>query len=92
MIIIDCSEYGPVGPYIADEDEMSGIMAFAEHMIDTHPEPWLLKWAADWEMALAWESVMEQPIGAAWYGRCLLVQAVMGLLGRRLPKVQVISN
>lgn len=92
MLIIDCSEYGPVGPWFGEEDEMSDYLDFAQHMIDIHPEDWLLKWAADWEAALAWESVMEHPVGSTWYGRCLLVQAVLGLLGKRIPEVQVISR
>ena len=92
MLIIDCSEYGPVGPWIGDATQATEIMDFAQHMLEVHPVEWLLKWAADWEMALAWESIMEESVGDSWYGRCLLVQAVMGLLGKRLPKVQVISN
>jgi len=91
-MIIDCSEYGPVGPWIGSPEQISGILEFAEHMLSVHSVEWLLKWAADWEMALAWESVMEDSVGETWYGRCLLVQAVMGLLGKRLPRVQVISN
>lgn len=91
MLIIDCSEYGPVGPWIGDAEQMAGFLDFAAHMIEVHTEDWLAKWTADWEMALAWESVMEDSVGELWYGRCLLVQAVLGLQGRRVPQVQVIS-
>ena len=92
MLIIDCSDYGPVGPWVGNTTEATEIMEFAQHMLEVHPTEWLLKWAANWEMALAWESVMEESVSEAWYGRCLLVQAVMGLLGKRIPRVQVISN
>ena len=91
MIIIDCSDYGPVGPYIADREEMSNYLAFAELMIQTHSDDWLDSWVDRWEMALAWDSVMEE-VGEAWYSRCMLLQTVQGLRGRRVPKVQVISR
>lgn len=92
MIIIDCSDYGPVAPYISSADELSGYLDYAQHIIDTNDAAWITRWIDNWEMALAWESVMEDSVGESWYGRCLLVQAVLGLQGKRVPKVQVISN
>ena len=92
MIIIDCSEYGPVAPYITTAEDLSGILDFAQHIIDSNTTEWIEKWLDNWEMALAWDSVMSDSIGDPWYGRCLLVQAVYGLQGVRVPKTQVISN
>lgn len=91
-MIVDCSDYGPVGPWVGTVEEVASILEFAQHMIDVHDENWLLRWVDDWCMALAWESVMEDPVGDAWYGRCLLLQAVQGLQGTRTPRVQVISG
>jgi hypothetical protein len=92
MMIIDCSDYGPVAPWIGTREEMAGFLAYAEHMIQTHSEDFLNTWDDRWQMALAWESVMEDDVPEEWYARCLLLQAVSGLRGKRLPKVQVISN
>jgi hypothetical protein len=91
MMIVDCSEYGPVAPWIGTPEEMAGFMTFAENMILTHSTEFLDAWQDRWEMALAWESVMET-VGEVWYARCLLLQAVQGLRGQRIPRVQVISQ
>ena len=91
MIIIDCSDYGPVAPWIETAESLSGYLDFAQHMIDTHDPAWLNNWVERWTMSLAWASVRETPVGEDWYSRCMLLQAVEGLLGRRSPKCQVIS-
>jgi hypothetical protein len=92
MMIIDCTDYGPVAPWIGNAEEMAGFMDYADHMILTHTPEFLNTWNDRWEMALAWESVMEDDVTEAWYARCLLLQAVAGLRGLRVPRVQVISN
>lgn len=91
MIIVDCSDYGPVAPWIGTAQDMSGFMEYAEHMILTHSPEFLDTWTHKWEMALAWDAVMTDSVEDEWYARCLLLQAVAGLRGLRLPQVQVIS-
>jgi hypothetical protein len=92
MIIVDCGDYGPVAPWIGTPEDLSGFMTYAEHMIQTHSTEFLDRWADRWEMALAWDAVMSEDVADEWYARCLLLQAVAGLRGLKVPQVQVISH
>lgn len=92
MIIVDCSDYGPVAPYVATDTELSAYLDYAQYLVSRHDESWLDTWQDHWSQALAWDSIMEDSVGEGWYGRCLLLQAVAGLRGQRTPTVTVISR
>jgi hypothetical protein len=92
MIIIDCSDYGPVAPWIGTADQLAGFLQYAEHMIASHSTDFLDTWHDRWSQALAWDSVMYDDTDDEWYARCLLLQAVQGLRGIKVPEVQVISD
>lgn len=85
MIVVNLQQIGPVPHKFCHPEELAVIYQVAEEIIATTDEESLVEILIEWETALAWASLDQDPVSEEWYYRALLVLCIRGLRGEMRP-------
>jgi hypothetical protein len=92
MIVVNLQQIGPVAPKFCSPEELAVVYCVAQEILADTPEDVLLETLVEWETALTWDSISEEPVGEEWYYRALLVTCIRGLRGEMRPSFYTITK
>lgn len=92
MIVVNLQQIGPVPHKFCTREELAVVMETAELIMADTDYDTLAEILAEWETALTWASLDQDPVGEEWYYRALLVLCIRGLRGEMRPNFYTVAK
>jgi hypothetical protein len=92
MIVVNLQQIGPSEPRFCEPAELTVIYTIAQDIMQSTDTETLDSILVEWETALCWRSLEQDPIGDEWYYRALLLTCIRGLRGEMRPNFYTITK
>jgi hypothetical protein len=92
MIVVNLQQIGPSEPRFCEPAELAVILEIAQEIMSTTDTDTLDRILVEWETALCWRSLEQEPVSDEWYYRALLLTCIRGLRGEMRPNFYTITK
>ena len=92
MIVVNLQQIGPSEPRFCEPAELTVIYTIAQDIMAATDTETLDSILNEWETALCWRSLEQEPVTDEWYYRALLLTCIRGLRGEMRPCFYTIAK
>ena len=92
MIVVNLQQIGPSEPRFCEPAELAVVMEIAQDIMAATEVETLDQILTEWETALCWRSLEQEPVTDEWYYRALLLTCIRGLRGEMRPCFYTIAK
>jgi hypothetical protein len=92
MIVVNLQQIGPSEPRFCEPAELAVIYTIAQDIMQSTDTETLDQILIEWETALCWRSLEQEPVTDEWYYRALLLTCCRGLRGEMTPNFYTITK